>query len=487
VMATFRIDSYNDSKSTAKLGPGETDTLVFSPYTATVGAHAVTAFADYTGDINRHNDTLKATVFVPAPPPPPPGGWAARTPMPSGAKAIKDGGWLAHDGGTHLIYASRGTKQPDFFSYNPANDSWKPLAPWQPGVEGKLPQKGSAACADGDGIIYATKGNNTLGFWAYNAGINVWTQKKDIPLGLSNKRVKGGTDLVFVAGKGHDTDYVYLLKGYKNEFYRYNTATDSWQTMTSAPVGGKEKWDKGSWLVEKKAPGPPPKPYTIYAHKAKYHEFYAYNTANDSWSPALQPMPTAGSAGNKKSKDGSCAALLDDSIYALKGGNTREFWRYSILDNAWAERETIPTGPFKKKVKAGSDIVTVGDVLYATKGNKSNELWMYTPSAYLFEPPRHDGVLAKATGSRVSRVEVSPNPLTSGFVTVHFTRPLESSNPRILLSIYNVAGQWIAAQTFVTGRSGVLSLDLRHLSNGVYLLEFSSGGFAVAQKLIVER
>jgi hypothetical protein len=59
------------------------------------------------------------------------------------------------DVGTGPIFASRGYKTPDFFSYNPVNDSWKALTPWQPGIEGKMPSKGSAGCTDGSGIIFA--------------------------------------------------------------------------------------------------------------------------------------------------------------------------------------------------------------------------------------------------------------------------------------------------------------------------------------------
>jgi len=134
--------------------------------------------------------------------------------MPAGAKAIKDGGWLAYDAGTSLIYGSRGVKQPDFFSYGPVADAWKALAPWLPGTEGKLPSKGSAGCADGEGFIYATKGNNTQGFWKYDAATNAWIQKANVPLGATNKKVKGGTDMVYV-NADHDIGYVYLLKGYR--------------------------------------------------------------------------------------------------------------------------------------------------------------------------------------------------------------------------------------------------------------------------------
>jgi len=139
-------------------------------------------------------------------------------------------------------------------------------------------------------------------------------------------------------------------------------------------------------------------------------------------------------------------------------------------------------------VNAGGDDVAAGTVIYATKGNKTNELWKYTPGdTALFAPPRRDGVAASGVSSVECRVSIAPNPLASGFATVSFTRPLESSNPRILLSIYSVTGQRVMAQAFATGRSGAVDLDLRHLSNGVYLVKLETGGFTTQQKLVVQR
>ena len=403
--------------------------------------------------------------------------WYAKTPMPAGSKAIKDGGWLTYDAGKARIYASRGNKQPDFFSYNPANDSWKALSPWLPGTEGKLPQKSSAGCATGSGVVYAVKGNNTLGFYVYSD--SGWAQKKDVPLGLSNKKLKGGSALAW-SYKG-STGSPYLLKGYKNEFYKYNVVGDSWTTLTPAPVGSNVKWDKGSWLASDGA-------HTIYAFKAKYMELYGYNTETDSWSTALAPMPAAGSAGSKKAKDGSCGAYVAGSIksvFALKGGNTREFWKYTVASNAWAEKETIPTGTFKKKVKSGAGIVAAGLSLYATKGNKSDELWKYVPGTFLFDASPREGVMAGAfDAGKATSFAISPNPLASGFAVLRYDLPKAGAAE---LSVYNVTGQSVMTRTLVVGRSGIVNLDLRHLSNGVYLVEFSSEGFVNSQKLVVQR
>mgnify|MGYP000081327963 CR=1 FL=1 len=50
-----------------------------------------------------------------------------------------------------------------------------------------------------------------------------------MPDGPSGKRVKGGEDLVYI--QQGMTGYVYLLKGYRNEFYRFNTATEEWEAL----------------------------------------------------------------------------------------------------------------------------------------------------------------------------------------------------------------------------------------------------------------
>jgi len=343
----------------------------------------------------------------------------AQVPLAPSGKKVKDGGWLAYNAGNGLVYGAKGYKTPDFYSYNPAADRWSPttgdsaLSPIPPGTEGKPPAKGCVGCADGSGHIYMTKGNNKLGFYKYDATADLWTQKKDVPMGLSNKKVKGGTGIAW-AYKG-DTGYAYLLKGYKNEFWRYHTNGDSWHRLDSAPVGGNIKYDKGSWLVSDGG-------HFLYAHKAKYHEFYLYDTDADTWSGPLTSMPIPGLNGNKKSKDGGCGTYLSGYIYALKGGNAREFWKYHVATNSWTQMETIPwvgSTAKKKGVKAGGSITTDGSVLFALKGNKSLEFWRYVPaSGGLDAGAPIPGGSAIASGGTTLDGET---PLTDG---------LEASKPR---------------------------------------------------------
>ena len=472
---------YSQFQLGVTLAPGEEKALDFVSFNPGIDTGLWMARCS-TGisDTIHANDTLDKP-FVVGYAPPWPLGWLEVTPVlttPSG-KAVKDGGWLAYEASNSFIYGAKGNKTGDFYSYDASTNAWTQRASIPPGREAKAPSKGAAGCASGNGKVYATKGNNTVGFYEYNVAKDSWFQKKDVPLGVSGKKLKGGTGLAWGTKAG--VGAVYVLKGYKNEFYKYNPVDSSWTTLTPAPVGGSQKWDKGSWLVSDGS-------HTIYAHKAKYHEFYTYDTDLDTWSAAKTAMPIPGSAGSKKSKDGGCAAYMGGNIYAFKGGNTVEFWRYTPLGDSWREQASIPlvgsTGK-KKKVKSGSALAGYQSAaVFAFKGNKTLEFWRFVPSPTFLAPTSREGVMAGGVAIGDCRVTIAPNPLATGFAALRYSLPMAGP---ARLSVHNVAGQKVMEQTLVAGRSGSVSLDLRHLSNGVYLVRFSSEGFVSSQKLVVQR
>jgi hypothetical protein len=350
------------------------------------------------------------------------------------------------------------------------------------GVENKPPYKGTNICSDGNGTFYATKGNNTTGFYKYTVDSTggAWTQLTDVPLGLSNKKVKGGTDMAYVVQDS--VGYVYLLKGYKCEFYRYNVAAQTWETLAEAPVGVKNKYDKGSWLVHDQNA-------KLYAHKAKYMELYAYDLDSMTWGPLLTGMPLAnGQTGkSKKAKDGSDAVKIGDFVYSLKGGNTIDFYRLDLATMAWAEKETMPSVGStlkKKRVKGGGSMATDGEYVVALKGNKTAEVWLYgDPAPAYATAPQRSGVMAGAT-VRTAGFALGPNPLATGHAALRFSLP--KAGPASL-RVYDVMGRTVLGRGLVLGRSGVVDLDLRGLSAGVYLVKLSSEGFSGTQKLVVER
>ncbi|MBM3314746.1 T9SS type A sorting domain-containing protein, partial [candidate division WOR-3 bacterium] len=467
------------------LGVGA-DTVLTYPVCAAlpIGSYTYVCSTYTPGDAGPGNDAVHGAFRVATAPPS--YGWREMAPLPPGTKPVKDGGWLAiaEEGGT--VYAAKGNKVGDFCAYYAAGDSWVTLPSIPNGPESKPPYKGAVGVCDDAGRIYAVKGNNTLAFWRYHIDSMAWTNMPDIPLGPSGKKVKGGTDVVY-AVEG-DTGFVYLLKGYKQEFFRFNTVSGVWDTtLPPAPAGANPKWGSGSWLALEIRE----QPHAIWAHKAKYHEMWRFDMATHTWAPGPQPgMPLVGSSGkSKKSKDGSCAAYYAGGIYTLKSGNTQEFWKYVISTGTWVELETIPafgSTAKKKRVKSGANIVPFGGcVFYATKGNKTLEFWRYTGAGEVAAAgPERSGV----TGQRLSAVRqdlaVVPNPTSSGAATLRYSLP--EAGPATV-RVFDITGRSVLTQALSTGRgaSGV-SLDLRGLSAGVYLLTFEAGGWRQSRKLVVE-
>lgn len=474
----------------ATVDPGTEETLEFAEFGSLTRVGVWVALSDVraVGDKHPENDTCRRSFrVIPAGMSWPPG-WVEVEPLPAApsGKAVKDGGWLAIDPSADIIYCGKGYKTGDFYSRPVLGHVWTTLTSIPNGLEAKPPYKGAQGICDGDGGVYATKGNNTTGFWRYDIGTMTWSQLPAVPLGVSGKKVKGGTDMVYVVE--NDTGYVYLLKGYKTDFFRFNTVTSVWDTsLPEAPVGKRAKWDRGSFLVYDGRS-------TIYAHKAKYHELWSFDLTTHTWATTPLPgMPLVGMLGkSKKSKDGGCGAWYEGAIYALKGGNTQEFWRFSTNSGNWTELETIPsygsTGK-RKRVKAGGDIVYSTYAFWALKGNKTLEFWRYglviaSPGA---GPPRRSGI---STGGMFPTVQtgfsLEPNPALNHICHLRYTLAEPVS---VRARLFDAAGRLV--RVFVWGRGlsgdGYVRLDLSGLGSGVYLfkLETEAGVLSYATKLVL--
>ncbi|MEO0077537.1 MAG: M14 family zinc carboxypeptidase [candidate division WOR-3 bacterium] len=466
---------FDTTETDVALNPGETRDHSFTrSWTAgPAGNYTTLAWTALGGDLVPANDSARTAFTVSAGNAP---GWLEKTSIPllPSSKQVKDGGWLACAGS--YIYAAKGNKTQDFYRYDIERDSWTTLASIPDGREGRKPGKGAVGAAGGN-YVYAVKGNNTQGFWRYSPSQDSWHQMADIPLGMSSKKVKGGTDMAYVDG---NPDHVYLLKGHRNEFWRYDPAADTWSSLPAAPA---QKWDKGSWLVHNAG--------LLYAHQAKYHGLYAYDPDAGAWGKALTGMPFIGASGKKKkSKDGGSAAVLDRYIYALKGGNTQEFWRYDPELDSWTELEPMPllgSSGRSKKVKAGADIVGTHDCLFALKGNKTLEFWRYTPTTtpcasrstlYAEEDIQAD-MMPDASGV----MRILPNPLHLGFATIHLNpRIRDASNP--VLSLFDISGRLVYHSSLITHRSAI-PLDLRNLRSGVYLARIEIGRQVYTHRLLL--
>jgi hypothetical protein len=340
-----------------------------------------------------------------------------------------------------------------------------------------------------------TKGYNTLGFWRYDIPTDSWTQLADVPEGLRRKKVKGGTDLAWVPlAESSAEGWVYLLKGYYTEFYKYSPMLDSWFVLPFAPAGLRPKWRKGSWIVYDGE-------NTIYAHKSRYynrttleHELWKFDVAADTWCrDTLNGMPLyglhSGRIRKKKAKDGGCGAWDNGIVYALKGGNTQQFWKYDAGADTWSETDTMPTNGStgrKKRVKYGADIVAWGQAsFFALKGNKTVEMWRYVIPSFSSRSPARSGIQAELGPAHSKHgIRVRRNPLTGPAATLEYTLP--AAGPA-RVRVFDASGRAVLERQLLLERSGSLSLPTQRLSAGIYLVRVESGSYEASVKMVLQR
>jgi hypothetical protein len=487
---------FEEQEQVAALAPGEVRDFAFTAHSWTaepVGDYAVIATTTLPGDAEPGNDECGPRTFKVLDVPPGPPGWTEMESMPSGpsGRAVKRGGWMVRMG--NRLYAAKGYKTQEFYSYDPFANDWTELGPLPHGDRSgrrRPAKKGSRGVSDDGDHIYYTAGNNTLSFFKYHPLEDTWLRLPDVPEGPRGKRVKGGNDLAFIMLD--DTGWVYLMKGYKTEFYRYNTVTDEWDTLPDVPYGRRSKYKRGSWLVYDGEGH-------LYAHQANYynrttndHYMFKYDVRGDSWySEPLGGMPLCGLHGGrvrkKKSKDGGSAAWYDGCIYALKGGNTQQFWKCAVEADSWTELDTVPTlgtSGRKRRVKYGAKLVHwSAGVFYTMKGNKTRELWRFKSGVSMGpSPERRGAVMSGRTGRVPAALSVYPSPLADRFATVRYSLP--RSGPAVL-TVCDVVGRVVTRQSVTAGRAGVVSLDLGALASGIYLIRLESPDATETRQLVV--
>jgi hypothetical protein len=443
-----------------------------------MGDWQLSAWCVLAADQHPENDTFTASLYV-GPPGGiawPPGWWEAES-LPRGlsGKPIKAGGALAvmQNGNAPFIYALKGNKTNEFYRFEVLENTWTALTPVDPGPDGRLPYSGSSLCTDNDGHVYMVKGNNTCEFWRYNTVDSSWLSKDDVLPGPNRSKVKGGDDLAYV--ERNDSGYVYLLKGLRKEFYRFNVRRDTWETLDSAPTGSYGKWNKGSFLVYDGS-------RYIYALKAKVGELWRFDVPTGRWdlTAGLEPMPLVNGRNRKKKPgEGAAGAWYENGFYAFKGGNTNEVWRYYVAGDSWVEKDTLkPIGHTmrKKLVKAGGDLVEAGYALWGFKGNSTTEFWRYGIPLGVNLPGgvERSGVAGAGAASGVAwRLDAVPNPF-NGRTELRYSLALAGQARLELLDVMGRAVMVLADGWRSAGQYSV-DVDARGLAAGVYLARLRVG------------
>jgi len=461
----FRVQStttiYLDSVSKT-LNPGQTDTISFTKKSLTdisEGTYRCSTWITRNNDLVLNNNFKSNQFYIKNIS----GPWLKLKSI-SGIKPVKAGGALV-TGHQDRVYAFKGNNTREFYVYYINNDSWENLETIPDYlIYRKRVGKGASLTYNkfsNPHRIYAIKGNNTLELWEYNVETNSWSYKSNAPLGPTNKKLKGGAGIVF--NKQGNQTYLYLLKGNNtNEFYCYHFQSDAWITnLEQAPLGiNAKKFKDGSSITI--TPN-----NKIYALKggAKYNEFYCYDIAQDTW-VELESVPRYNPLTRKKTKVKDGAAICynedDNSIYAIKGGNSQDFWKYNIEQNIWSLLDTVPLWQYRKKIGSGGALVFANNKIYALKGNKTNEFWSYDPS---FAPS----------------FIINNDPQNLSICNLKNKISLQDNPTPVFIQIYNTSGQLIKT---VNGYYNKKDLQT-NLQPGIYFIRIYNQRHTFTEKSII--
>lgn len=302
---------------------------------------------------------------------------------------------------------------------------------------------------------------------------------------------------------------VYLLAGSQKlgqpNFYVYEPNADTangspWTPLSIAPTTPDNKPFKyGSCIAELAG--------TIYTLKGggKHNYFWAYDIVSDTW-VAKETIPQVHPALRKKNKvkDGGAMTSGYGLIFAIKGGAKNEFWRYSPNVHAdtgvWTPDDTIPKGSRGRKgtPRAGASLAFYEDTIYLLKGNNSKEFWRFVPVLFKgvnqssiapvsSESKAYHSVMSNKTFPTIKQIfDVTPNPFTK-YTTVHYTVPVSG---KASLKLYNTTGRLIEILIDEYQNAGSYTLELGtwklKISKGIYFLRYEDMTNRAEVKLIVE-
>ena len=182
------------------------------------------------GDGNHANDSLTGTFVVASAPP----GWYAKTADAGGTKASRTAaGWRmtrARHGSTRPAATSSRTSS----AYNPVRTPGRRWRRGCPAPKASCRARARPAAPTATAHL-RDQGQQQAGVLQVRCRGQRLDQKNDVPLGPTNKKVKGGTDIVW-AYKGRVGSSV-PAEGVQERVLPVRRRGDSWHALPRAPIG----------------------------------------------------------------------------------------------------------------------------------------------------------------------------------------------------------------------------------------------------------
>ncbi len=354
---------YSDTVRLLRVGVAKETTALFRDWDAGPGKYNVRVVTLVAGDENPGNDSCFAQVRVELP-----RRWVQLQEIPAGraGQPVRAGGCLVslRDG----LLGLKGGNTDECYRYSGHEDSWFALSPLPPSPTGRKVKAGAAICFDGARRVYALRGNRTREFLAYDVITDSWRFLSALPEGT--RMLKYGAGLGFLSG---DTGRVLFVKGSGTcDVLVYWTKQNQWHARRRLPCGPQDRpARRGTCLVVSSG--------RVFCLKGGTNEFYEYFPKGDSWVRRAD-LPAVGNSGlARRVRDGaSLCADQSGCVYAFKG-RSNEFWRYSVSADVWVQLEDFPFPEPARKAGSGAALAFLSGCIYALRGGGSRELWRYEP------------------------------------------------------------------------------------------------------------
>jgi hypothetical protein len=509
---------YSDNTLVTGLAAGDSTIVSFAPWNAVMGTYTAACSVQMVGDVDLSNNLVTKTVRFDI--------WTRKADIPATWKRRKvKNAALCYAPTTNKLYAMKGSGTTELWTYDVATDSWDTLAPMPTGPSGRKPRDGVDFTFDpnyptptGPGRIWAIKGSGRPDFYYYDIANDTWVDRRgmivtyrDWPYSKRGYRSpRRGAAIEYVAEAGTQGS-VYGIPGHaSNYFWRYDIASDSWfyphdsvytewqgkpyyqYIPLDIPAGPYHKKCKyGSDLAYLNG--------IVYVLKGSNTvEAYGFSHIMNAW-PETLDMNSFYGRGYRRVKRGGALVANDDRLYALKGGNTQQFWHYNFVADSWKQSTDIPRAASGRrvKVKRGSAMASAGATIFCLKGSNSYEFWEYGPAADTFpliteSQPDREGVMAEVNGLDLSKpwLTAYPNPTRRG---LNISYNITGTAPT-RLRVYDATGKvvtnlWDATRSrgqYVAHWSG-LAANGKQTPAGIYFLKLESGDTRLTQKLIIQR
>lgn len=462
----LKIGTYIDSFSPT-LNPKQIDTISFRPWLASeTGTFTVKCTSALAGDMKESNDLATTSVTVTKTPG---AGWSKKHDISNQAsgKSVKGGGGITGlEGKGNALYLILGNNTRDFLKYDITGNSWSKACTIPAGPNNKKVKKG-AYIVDDENYVYILKGGGTQEFYKYDPASNSWNALNEPGF---TKGIKGG----FASYVNYNGNYIYAGSGAgNNEWKKFNLVNGNWESATPAslPV---EKTKIGSGLAYDGI-----KRIYFLAAGGKQNYFYYLDLSLETptW-VKIESLPLIATSRKKKVKEGGAIEFFGGKIYAVKGGNTKEFWSYEPEKGTWTYLGEIGGGAPAKGIKCGRSLTSTSDGLFCLIGNNTNEMWFYPggkPNDKTLEPS-----ISGLELSRKTFIWINPNPSRGSFKVSYILPRKEKAK----ISIYNTAGQIVS-----TVKTDKTSYQINKLPAGVYILRFESAsggkGYKVEKKIVI--